>query len=225
VSDSDYIVVKQVGCSKEEVDVSQLTAPAGAASRRERNKQRTREALIEAALELFEAKGYEQTAVHQITDAVDVSERTFFRYFANKEDLALSFVRDQTHAFAQALAARPLSEDPFTAIRNAHRDCMDRMGSTLSVIRIIDDTPSLKAAHMRYVNEHGEEIIRVLADREGVDPETDSRPRVLTAVFGALVFLAIRDWRASGDPAPDEMIAAFDAYADQVTPTLFGHWR
>src|SRR5579862_9660424 len=80
--------------------------------RRERKKRQTRDALLHAALRLFDAKGYEHTAVREITDAVDVSERTFFRYFASKEDLALSFIRDSTDAFVRELAARPPAEPP-----------------------------------------------------------------------------------------------------------------
>ncbi|MGH2930292.1 MAG: TetR/AcrR family transcriptional regulator, partial [Solirubrobacteraceae bacterium] len=87
--------------------------------RRERKKRQTRDALVHAALALFIAKGYEQTAVREITDAVDVSERTFFRYFANKEDLALSFAKDHTDALIRELAARPLAEPPLVALRNA----------------------------------------------------------------------------------------------------------
>jgi AcrR family transcriptional regulator len=202
--------------------VSQITLEG--AGRRERNKQRTRGALIQAAMELFEAKGYEHTAVREITDAVDVSERTFFRYFASKEDLVMSFVQDEIAAFAQALAARPAQEEPFTAIRNAHHDSLPRLGSTLSVVKLIDSTPSLLAAHLRYTHEHGEEIVRVLAEREGIDPATDLRPRVLAGVFGTVVFLASRDWRAGDDQSLDVMTAAFDAYADQVMPALSGHW-
>lgn len=193
--------------------------------RRERNKQRTREALIEAALGLFEAKGYEQTAVHEITDAVDVSERTFFRYFASKEDMALSFVRDQMHAFTEALVARPAQEPPLVAMRNAQADMLTRTDDGLRIVRLIDSTPSLKAAHMRYVHEHGEEMVRALAAREGVDPETDARPLVLAAIFGALVFLGTRDWLTRENRSADAMIEAFDGYASQVTPALFGHWR
>jgi AcrR family transcriptional regulator len=155
-----------------EASVSQITAPP-AEGRRERKKQRTRDALIEAAMELFEAKGYERTAVHEITDAVDVSERTFFRYFASKEDLALSFVRDGAAAFAAALAARPAAEEPLTAARAAFhislRQLAGSLPSYLSVIRLIETTPALLAAHLRYVHEHDDEIIQVLAEREGVD--------------------------------------------------------
>jgi AcrR family transcriptional regulator len=214
--------------------------PAGGAAgsadpgpgRRERKKQRTKEALVAAAMELFAAKGYEQTAVHEITDAVDVAERTFFRYFASKEDLVLSFVRDGMTAFAQALAARPPQEEPLTAARHAFLASLRQLGggtgkgmpSYLSVLRLIDSTPALLAAYLRYIHEHDEEIIAVLAQREGVDPDSDLRPRLLAAVIGALVFLANRDWRVGGRPSPQAMAAAFEAYADQVIPALSGHW-
>jgi AcrR family transcriptional regulator len=232
--------------SRVEVPVSQVTPPtvapvpgdqAGLAhagpvpGRRQRKKQRTRDALIEAAMELFMAKGYDGTAVHEITDAVDVSERTFFRYFASKEDLMLSFVRDGMTAFAEALAARPPGEEPLAAARNAFQISLGKLPggagdapSYLSVMRLIDSTPTLLAAYMRHVHDHDDEVIAVLARREGVDPATDRRPRVLAAVIGALVFLANRDWRAADGQDLDAIAAAFDAYADAVVPALAGHW-
>jgi AcrR family transcriptional regulator len=209
-----------------EASVSQITAPA-TEGRRERKKQRTRDALIEAAMELFAAKGYDRTTVHEITDAVDVSERTFFRYFASKEDLALSFVRDGAATFATALAARPPDEEPLTAARAAFhislRQLAGNLPSYLSVIRLIETTPALLAAHLRYVHEHDDEIIQVLAEREGV-AATDPRPRVLAAVIGSVVFLANRDWLAAGRQDPEAMAAAFDGYADALRPALAGRW-
>ena len=217
--------------------MSQITSPEAALApdvdlgRRQRKKQRTREALIEAAMELFAAKGYDHTAVREITDAVDVSERTFFRYFASKEDLVLSFVRDGQDAFAAALAARPPQEDPLTAARAAFHLSLrqvpggeEALPTYLSVMRMIDSTPSLLAAYLRFVHDHDDEIIAVLARREGVDPVADRRPRVLAAVVGALVFLANRDWQTGERLGAEEMTAAFDAYADQVRPALAGHW-
>ncbi len=205
--------------------------------RRERKKRQTREALIRAALELFDAKGYEHTAVREITDAVDVSERTFFRYFASKEDLAVSFAKDWTDAILAALVARPAAEEPLAALRGAFRESLTMLAAAdahdstepgpptyLLITRLIDSTPSLLAQHLRYMHDRDEEIVRVLAARAGVDPDTDLRPRVLAAVFGCLIFLATRAWRVEGSTTVEEMLAAFDLYVDQFTPPLFGHW-
>src|ERR1700751_10666 len=95
--------------------------PAAESQRRERKKRQTRDALLHAALRLFDAKGYEHAAVREITDAGDVSERTLFRYFASKEDLALPFVGASTDACVRELTARPSDEPPFTALTSAFR--------------------------------------------------------------------------------------------------------
>ena len=58
-----------------------------AESLRDRRKRRTAEAIVAGALELFEARGFERTTVDQIAAAADISRRTFFRYFADKEEL------------------------------------------------------------------------------------------------------------------------------------------
>jgi AcrR family transcriptional regulator len=164
---------------------------------------------------------------------VDVSERTFFRYFASKEDLALSFVKDATASLLQALEARPEGEEPLTALGHAFRVSLEVLTADtgirdeptyLSVIALIDSTPSLLAANLRYVHEHSGEIVAVLARREGVDPDTDLRPRILAAAFGALVSAATRDWRNEGSDSIEAMLSTFDAYAAQFGPGLFGHW-
>ena len=200
------------------------------APRRERKKQQTREALIHAALALFEVKGYERTAVREITDAVDVSERTFFRYFASKEDLALSFVRDGADALLDAFNARPPAEDPLTALRRAFRESLAQITggqdrpSYLTVLELIESTPTLLAAHLRYFHDHDQALVGALAGREGVDPDADPRPRLMVALFATAVSLGIRDWRAAGVGDTDAMLAAFDRYADQLGPGLFGPW-
>ena len=134
-------------------------------------------------------------------------------------------------AFAAALAARPAGEEPLTAARHALQSSIfDLHGSTgrltayLAAMRLIDSTPTLLAAYLRSVHDHDDEIIEVLARREGVDPVADRRPRVLAAVIGALVFLANKDWQASDTESPEDLAAAFDSYADAVIPALAGHW-
>ena len=64
----------------------------------------------------------------------------------------------------------------------------------------------------------------MLAAREGVDPATDRRPRLLAALFGAVAFLASQEWRDQGCPGPEDLAATFDLYIGQLAPAVAGHW-
>ena len=66
---------------------------------------RTRQALAEAAIELFAAQGYGATTVEQIANRAAVSPRTFFRHFDSKEDVLLPF--DEPPAAARPSGASP----------------------------------------------------------------------------------------------------------------------
>jgi len=203
--------------------------------RRGRKKRQTRDALIDAALDLFEAKGYEHTTVHEITDAIDVAERTFFRYFAGKEDLALCFIKQEMDEFVAALRARPPDEQPLEAVRSAFRQSLEKLQAEddlrngepryLTVVRLIDSTPALLAASLSYVYENGGDAVAVLAERENVDPDVDRRPWLLIAIYGALMALVHREWRHSGRGGVEDMLTRFDAYASDLGPTIAGSWN
>jgi AcrR family transcriptional regulator len=100
----------------------------------ERNKQRTRRELAEAAARLFLERGYLSTTVQDIVDAADVSPRTFFRYFPCKEDVITAIAsttmddaldhlaghdeRESLRAVLTAMLAAslaPVSDDPDSA--------------------------------------------------------------------------------------------------------------
>ncbi|MFF7632025.1 TetR/AcrR family transcriptional regulator [Kitasatospora sp. NPDC008050] len=207
---------------------------------RERKKQRTRDALVDAAHRLFLTQGYARTTVDEIAAAVDVSQRTFFRYFANKEEAALAVLADAERYFLQRLRARPAAENPLTAMHAAiceswrdlhtsHRH--DGRGATaaLELVALIESTPTLLAAHLRRSAEQEQRVVEVLAAREGVDPATDLRPQLLAATFGAVIRSAHQAWTAAGGrPAadgPDGMIAMIGRHLDQLGPALAGDWH
>ena len=79
---------------------------------RERKKAQTYDAIMGAALDLFERKGYDTTTVEDIADAANVSPRTFFRYFDAKVDVVM---HNKEHD--------DLGLDVYVAQRPAHDRC------------------------------------------------------------------------------------------------------
>lgn len=103
-----------------------MTIEAGRSSGlRERKKARTRDAIQEAALRLFLEQGYAATTVEQIAAAADVSERTFFRYFATKADtVSYDLVEPMV---AESFVAQPAELSPTAALRAAIGDVYGRL--------------------------------------------------------------------------------------------------
>ncbi|MGW2293482.1 TetR family transcriptional regulator [Streptomyces violaceorubidus] len=212
------------------------TAPA--ASRpglRELKKRRTRDLLLRSALELFTERGYEETTVDDIAEAADVSQRTFFRYFASKEEAAFFVSRLAESHFVDAVRARPPEEAPLDALRGALAESWSTIGEAVERLvplelhmrfyRVIESTPALLAAHLRRATELEEEIARVVARREGLDLDADPRPRVAVAVFGAVMRVTERIWSARDDASLAALRDLTAAYLDQVAPALTGNWR
>lgn len=201
---------------------------------RERKKQRTREALLRVAIELFTTRGYEQTTVDDIADAVGVSQRTFFRYFAGKEDAALGLDAMTVTRFVEAVRARPPHEPPLEALRQAVLQGWDTLHEVvesvvpverfLSMYRVIESTPVLLAAHLRRSAEVEEVLARVLAEREGLDAATDPRPMLLVAVFSGVMRVTERQWSADGEFSLEAMRALTVSHLELLGPALTGKW-
>jgi AcrR family transcriptional regulator len=78
--------------------------PAGL---RQRKKQLTRRALLDAAERLFEQRGYDNVTVAEIADAANISVKTLFTYFASKEDLAFGGEARLRDELVAAITGRP----------------------------------------------------------------------------------------------------------------------
>ncbi|TQJ52741.1 TetR family transcriptional regulator [Streptomyces sp. NBC_00080] len=202
---------------------------------RERKKQRTRDALLRAAVELFTSQGYEGTTVDEIAAAVDVSQRTFFRYFAGKDEAALALVEMTVERFVEAVRARPQHEPPLEALRQAVLEGWYSINEVvesvvpvqlyLRMYRVIESTPVLLAAHLRRSVEVEEDLARVIAEREGLDVDADPRPRLAVAVFSGVMRVTERQWSTGADFSLDRIRALTSLYLDGVGPALLGDWR
>ncbi|YCK39055.1 TetR/AcrR family transcriptional regulator [Actinomadura sp. ATCC 39365] len=146
---------------------------------RERKKARTRRALLEAAVRLFAERGYERTTVADIAAAADVAPRTFFAYFASKEDVLFLQAGDRERVMLEAIAGRrpgePLGEllsRMFEAmVRSLAED--DELGFALSPLRarLMAAEPALRARGLTLMMETQPRLARALCEvYPGLDP-------------------------------------------------------
>jgi AcrR family transcriptional regulator len=86
-------------------------------SLRERKKRLAQATIEEAALRLFQQQGYEHTSIQDIADAVMMSSRTFFRYFASKEEVLFGPMREVLSDGLRFLQHVAPTESPHAALR------------------------------------------------------------------------------------------------------------
>lgn len=183
---------------------------------RERKKQRTRCAMIDAAFALFSRKGFDATTVDEIADAVDVSPRTFFRYFTSKEEVALSQLDEQLAVLLRLLAARPADEPVLTALHRAMvevvRDCEDGTNGFdatrfRNVKALVASSPALAAHSLEQGAARLAELATLIGARMGVDPATDPRPYLVASVGICAVQTAVTAWLgADPDAKSSELV-------------------
>jgi AcrR family transcriptional regulator len=207
--------------------------PAGpeALGRREANKLATRRALQQAADRLFADQGYATTTVRDIAAAAGVTERTFFRYFAGKEELIVDDAIGWLETLQERIRKRPASEDPVTALRRAVLDLASSLAAAPrpSPLWLFTDGPpgpriSRRAPGTRLRIEAGlAEVIRERLERSGTAAgiENDYLADILArTVFGLIRSALIRDWqlRSSGARRPAAATLINQAFATMRVP-------
>src|SRR5216683_3190934 len=105
--------------AKSKVSKAKLPATGAAPGLRARKRRQTRERLTRVAMALFLERGFEATTLDDIAAAADISRRSFFHYFASKEDVVFTWQEESTAALIAAVAARPANESMLTAAENA----------------------------------------------------------------------------------------------------------
>jgi AcrR family transcriptional regulator len=75
--------------------------------------------LVEAALELFEERGYDDTSVTQIAERAGLTKTTFFRQFADKREVLSAGQEEHSVLLAEQIAAVPAPTTPLRAVEAA----------------------------------------------------------------------------------------------------------
>ncbi|MBB5935029.1 TetR family transcriptional regulator [Streptomyces zagrosensis] len=205
-------------------------SPHPEASLAQRKRQLVSDELTEAALQLLARKGYDAVTIDEIATTAGVSKRTFFRYFASKEDVVVQFLADMGTGMRAELAARPAGERPSVALLHTVRAPLDACGDrsdhserALRVVQLILRTPALLARFLERQAQWRDDLTAELARRLGLDPDTDLYPRLAAGIALTAFDAVLQRWSGSNgaeDPAAlidraFAMIAsALDADAD-----------
>jgi AcrR family transcriptional regulator len=182
---------------------------------RERKKLETRLALARAAMRLFEERGYSATSIDDIAAAANVSRRTFFRYFASKDEVLIVDPGGKLEALHVALAEGPSEESTIEALRRGIRALATAYYDPELVraeARLSDLEPTMAAAALAYQVRWEEALAREVAADLRVDIDSDPRPRIVAHAVVAILRAAVATWLAAGavgDPA-DEVVRTFD---------------
>jgi AcrR family transcriptional regulator len=178
-------------------------------SLRDRKRARTRQALVDAAVDLIERKGFEATTIADIAAAAEVGTRTFFSYFPSKEDVLFPETDRRVRAAVAAIAGRSPDEEPadvlLRALRETNDDGEDLTGRLAALrIRLAMQVPAVRGRGLQLQWESQREIARHLAaaypDRLDEVSAAALVGAFVGAVTGALTVL-MEDPERRADPA------------------------
>jgi AcrR family transcriptional regulator len=210
--------VKDLAQKAREIEPSDAERP----TLRERKKEKTRQALEDAALELFAEKGFDGTTVDEIAEACDVSQRTFFRYYGAKEDVLFADGDERLEEMLGELARRPLDELPLRAVQGAFifsttEYAQDRERMVLRS-RIFDGSSHLRTHKFERQLSWEEAVTAALVERDAMRPAGGGEPtahlRLVAGVALACLRSALHRWIEVGGDLPGLVNDAFDYLVD-----------
>jgi len=157
---------------------------------RERKKQRTRQALRQAAIELFLERGFEATTIADITAAADVAPRTFFAYFQTKEDVFLDEGVERFAKAQRALQQRPQGEPLLAAFRRAAleiaADMQTQSEQDRALARIVRSSPAVQARIRDRQGQWEEQLAAMIAEERHAGQGDLESHVVAAALVGVL---------------------------------------
>ena len=164
---------------------------------RERTRRAVRGELAQLAVSLFVEKGYDETTIDDLAAAAGMSKRTFFRYFASKEELVMGKYEFFGEQLAEDLAARPAGEPIWVSLRQVFGRVADhvendaRRAESVAMEKIVRDHPTLNASYLERVSRMQELVLDEVRTRNGRSDPADPRT---VAIVGAAFSCLIAAW-------------------------------
>ena len=152
------------------------------------------------ALQLFEQRGFDNVTIEDIASEAQISARTFYRYFANKEDVFQQLINRRSAGLQAALADRPSDELPMQSLRIAYVGQIATEDLTLlrQWIDVVAHTPSVVTAVLGGIQLHSQESIAAFLAARLDMPNDSVVPTMLAAATQGIIQATQTQWYVYG---------------------------
>jgi len=202
-----------------------------ASDRRDQRRADVTRTLIRAARTLTAENGLGGFTVEDLCGAADISRRTFFNYFASKEDAVLGFPlhRSEAEAVAQFLAVdggsagelSPTLLSDLAAFHEARWRTLDVAPDTVAtLIAAVEREPRLLRRALEIAAEGEQFDARLVEQREGLEPG-DLRAQAASQIMSALGRAATAEFLQPG--TTDSFLDIFERRVAAARALFTGH--
>jgi len=173
--------------------------------------------IKEISLDLYVKNGFDATTINDLVARIGISRRTFFRYFASKEDVVFSWIDEEAEVAWPLMLDRNTDEESLAPMRRAFLALANRQArdleNTRRVMALIFRTPALKGRLHNELVRWQDKLNHALEASGIFDRQTFYRIRVQNASSVAAYMTAVQAWvtDAADDDLTSLVVAAFDA--------------
>ncbi len=190
---------------------------------RERTRRTVRSELAQLAVSLFVDKGYDETTIDDLAAAAGMSKRTFFRYFASKEELVMGKYEYFGEQLVDDLAARPADEPVWVSLRQVFGRVVDYVendalrAESVAMEKIVRDHPTLNASYLERVSRMQELVLDEVRTRTGRPDPADPRTAAIVGAAFSCLIAAWTTWFTTDQAQPFGDL--LDQAMDAIQPT------
>ena len=191
-------------------------SPKSTATLQDRKQQFVRDAIWDAAIDLFEQKGFDETTVDEIALAAGTSRRSFFRYFKSKSDLLAQSVISYGNALTDAIENCPAEYSPGEMFRSTVLRVAQGSVShsrTRKIMQIVEKYPAAREAQIARVAEVQGRVAEAFAARCVKNKQGEIQAQVLAGLTLSMLSVAYLSWFRHGTQE-------ISATAEQIFATL-----
>lgn len=162
-----------------------------------RKRQLVRDAIYDAAIELFAEKGFDDTTVEEVAEAAGISRRSFFRYFESKDDLLALNTVICGEILRETVESCPGNRDSLEVVSEtvlAGMRFTEAQERTRQIIEIAAGSASARQAHLSRLMEVEDRLASAFSVRLKSPSRDLMKPRLLAGLCQLVINTATASW-------------------------------